>query len=157
MTRLMTAACVALALAAPAAQQAAGRDLVGVWKLVSYTRDGKPLAMEAMLVITPKHFTRVLMEKDRPDFEGFDFRRVEKLTPDQLRVIAEAYPRFNASSGTWRVAGNVFYFTSTAHHNPGAVGRESDRTFELKGDRLRMYAQAGSGQVDEIWERVENF
>lgn len=133
------------------------RDLVGVWRLASYTRDGKPVPMEAMLIITPRHFTRTLMEKDRPSFAAFDFRQVGALTPAQTRLIAETYPRSNFSAGTWRVAGETFYFTSTSHHNPDAVGREADRAFELAGDKLRLSAKAGSGVVDERWERVEKF
>lgn len=132
-------------------------DLQGVWKIVSYTRDGRKLEMEAMMVITRQHFTRVLMEKNRRKFEGFDFRQVEKLTPEQHRLVAEDFPRFNASAGTYRVEGDTFYFTSAAHHNPGAVGNESERKIDLKGDRLRLYGPAGSGVLDETWERVEKF
>ena len=145
------------AAAAAATAATAQVDLRGVWKIVSYTRDGQPVPLEAMLIITERHFTRVLMEKGRPKFENFNFREPDKLTPEQRRIVAETYPRFNASAGTYRIEGNIFYFRSTAHHNPGAEGRESDRRFELKGDRLRMYARAGSGEVDELWERIELF
>ena len=154
---LVVVVMIVAGLVTVARSRAAAPDLVGVWRLASYTRDGKALSMEAMLIITPKHFTRALMEKDRPSFAAFDFRRLDALTPDQVRLIAETYPRSNFSAGTWRVDGKVFYFTSTTHHNPDAVGRESDRTFELSGDRLRMQAQAGSGVVDERWERIERF
>src|SRR5688500_376670 len=108
--------------------------------------------MGGMLIITPRHFTRALMEKDRPSFAGFDFRQVHALTPEQTRLIAETYPRSNFAAGTWRLDGQTFYFTSTSHHNPDAVGRESDRAVELTGDRLRLSAKAGSGNVDERWE-----
>lgn len=161
MKRMTLGAVVAamgwLAVAVAQDRPAAGRDLVGVWRLAAYTRDGKAVPMDAMLIITPKHFTRTLMEKDRPSFAAFDFRQVGAMTPAQMRLVAESYPRSNFSAGTWRVDGRTFYFTSRTHHNPDAVGRESDRAFELAGDSLRLSAKAGSGVVDERWERVEKF
>jgi hypothetical protein len=151
------AAAVTVPAAAWQARPAPGRELVGVWRLVSYTRDGRTVPMTALLIITPRHFTRALMENDRPSFRAFDFRQLDALTAAQMRLIAETYPRSNFAAGTWRVEGTTFYFRSTSHHNPDAVGRESDRTFEVDGDQLRMRAKAGSGEVDERWERVERF
>lgn len=130
-------------------------DLRGVWRSVSYVRDGRKMDLDAMMIITARHISRTSMERNRPSFAAFDFRQVDKLTPDQQRAIARAYPMFNASGGTWRIDGDTLYFRSTVHHNPDAVGRESDRKFELRGDRLRLYGSAGSGMLDELWERIE--
>lgn len=132
-------------------------DLRGVWKIVSYTRDGRQVPMEAMMIITEHHFARVLVEKNRKKFEGFNFRQIDKLTPEQQRLVAENFVRSNASAGTYRVEAGTFYFKSAAHHNPGAEGHEAKRRIDLKGDRLRLYGPAGSGVLEEIWERVERF
>jgi len=131
-------------------------DLRGVWTLVSYTRDGRSVDREAMMIITQHHFTRILTDKKRQKFD-FDFRQVDKLTAEQQRQVAESFPQFNASAGTYRMEAGTFYFTSSAHHNPGAVRNESKRRIDLKGDRVRLYGPAGSGYLEEIWERVERF
>lgn len=130
-------------------------DLRGVWRSVSYVRDGRKMDLDAMMIITARHISRVSMERNRPSFAAFDFRQVDKLTPDQQRAIARAYPMFNAMAGTWRIDGDTLYFRSTVHHNPDAVGRESDRKLELQGERLRLYGPAGSGVLEELWERIE--
>jgi len=131
-------------------------DLRGVWKIVSYTRDGRSVDMEAMMIITQHHFTRVLMDKKRQKFD-FDFRQVDTLTAEQQRQVAESFPQFNASGGTYRVEAGTIYFKSSAHHNPGAVGHEAKRRIDLKEDRVRLYGPAGSGVLEEIWERAERF
>lgn len=131
-------------------------DLRGVWRNVSYSRDGKPVDLEAMMFISGSHFSRVSMERGRPPFE-FDFRAPDELTPEQIRQVAETFPRSNANAGTYRVADGVFHFQSLVHHNPGAVNNESERQMELNGDRLRFFGPAGSGYLEEVWERVETF
>jgi len=106
------------------------------------------------MIISPRHYSRVSMEKDRQRFD-FNFRQVEKLALEQRRFVADTFPRSDASAGTYRIEGGAFYFKSIAHHNPSAVGRESKRNIDWKGDRLRLYGPAGSGYLEEIWERVE--
>jgi hypothetical protein len=158
MSKLCRVTMVALFLLAGAplsdAQQAP--DLRGVWKLVSYTRDGKVMAMDAQMIITAKYYSRVSAERNRRQFDGFDFRR-DKLTDQQARLVADTFPQSNSSAGTYRLEGDLFYFKTPIHQNPGAIGKESDRRFQLHGDRLLMSAEAGSGYVEEVWERVEKF
>ncbi len=131
-------------------------DLRGVWRMVSYVRDGRPVQMEAMMLLTSSHFTRVLRQENRKKFD-FNFRQVDNLTPEQHRAMAEAFVLFNAAAGTYRIDGDICYFRSTVHHNPGAEGHEAKRNIDWNGDRLRLYGPAGSGVLEEIWERVEKF
>jgi hypothetical protein len=130
-------------------------DLRGVWRVVSYVRDGQPVEMDAMMIITGNHFSRVESERNRNKLEGIDFRRTDALTPAQMRLVAEAFPKTNAAAGTYRIENNVFYFTSVTHHNPAAVGHEAKRTIDLQGDRLTLSGPAGSGVLREVWERIE--
>ncbi len=131
-------------------------DLRGVWQMVSYIRDGRPVQMEARMFLTSRHFTRVMRQKNRKDF-GFDFRQVENLTPEQHRAVAEAAVLFNAATGTYRIEQDAIYFKSVLHHNPAAEDHEAKRNIEWKADRLRLYRTSGSGLLEEIWERVEKF
>ena len=133
----------------------AAPDLRGVWKIVSYVRDGKPVEMDAVMIVTDRYFSRVESERNRPSLDGVDFRKVDALTPAQIRLVAEAFPRANAAAGTYRIEGQTFYFTSVAHHNPAAVGHEAKRTIDLRGDRLILSGPAGSGVLAETWERIE--
>jgi hypothetical protein len=132
-------------------------DLRGVWKVVSYVRDGQTVPMDAMMIITGRHFSRVESERNRNPLEGIDFRRVDALSPAQIRLVAEAFARTNGSSGTYRVEGGTFYFTSVTHHNPAALGHEAQRKINLQGDRLKLSGPAGSGVLEETWERIEKF
>jgi hypothetical protein len=154
--RAASAAAVAAVAgaAAPAAKAQGAQALRGVWRIVTYTRDGEKVDLDAIMIITGRHYTRVQSERTRKPFE-FDFRKLDALNPAQVRQIADAYVGSNASAGTCRVEKDVFYFSSIAHHNPGAVGGESKRRFTLKGNRLQFFGPAGSGDLDELWERVE--
>jgi hypothetical protein len=158
-TALVVAAAVAASLGVAGETQRPGAspDLRGVWKLASYVRDGKPVPMDAVMIITPGHFSRVESERDRNALDGIDFRHTDKLTPEQLRIVAEAYSKTNASAGTYRTDAGMFYFTSMVHHNPQAAGHEAKRKLSLNGDRLILSGPAGSGDLIETWERVETF
>lgn len=144
-------------LGATRAHTAAPPDLRGVWKSVSYVRDGKNVPLDAMMIVTRGYFSRVESERDRPSLAGIDFRAPATLSAEQLRRVAESFPRTNASSGTYRVDGDTFYFTSVTHHNPDAVGHEAKRKIALTGDRLVLSGPAGSGVLQETWQRVEKF
>jgi hypothetical protein len=154
---LVAAALASLGVAADARRSPAVPDLRGVWRVVSYVRDGKTVPMDAVMIVTPGHFSRVESERDRNALEGVDFRRTDRLTPEQLRVVADAYSKTNASAGTYRIDADTFYFTSIVHHNPQAAGHEAKRKLMLNGDRLVLSGPAGSGDLVETWERVEKF
>lgn len=153
--QFVRAATTAAVGACVSSAAAAGPVLRGVWKIVSYTRDGATVDLDAMMIITARHFSRVESERARKPF-AFDFRKLDALTPAQVREVAESFVGSNASSGTYRIENDVFYFTSVTHHNPGALGHEAKRRFTLTGDRLRFSGPAGSGELEEVWERVES-
>ena len=154
---IAAAALASLGVAADARHSPAAPDLRGVWKVVSYVRDGQNVPMDAVMIVTTQHFSRVESERGRNALEGVDFRRTDKLTPEQMRTVAEAYSKTNASAGTYRTDADTFYFTSMVHHNPQAAGHEAKRKMALTGDRLTLSGPAGSGQLVETWERVEKF
>jgi hypothetical protein len=154
---LAAAALASLGVSVDAGRAPAATDLRGVWKVVSYVRDGKTVPMDAVMIVTPQHFSRVESERGRNALEGLDFRRPDTLTPEQLRIVAEAYSKTNASAGTYRTDADTFYFTSIVHHNPQAAGHEAKRKMALNGDRLILSGPAGSGELVETWERVEKF
>jgi hypothetical protein len=144
--------CAAFLAGTPRADN--GPDLRGVWTLVSLTEEGKPVAMNAMMILTKQYYARVTVEKNRPKFEGFDFRKPEALTPEQLRLVAFTFPRSNSNGGTYRVEGDMFLFTATAHQNPNAEGQDFRRRIALTGTRLKMIQESGQ-KAEEVWERVE--
>lgn len=136
---------------------AAAPNLQGVWKCVSYVRDGRPVPIDAIMIISRGYFSRVESDHARPSLEGIDFRKPASLSPEQLRRVAESFPRANASAGTYRIEADTFFFTSMTHHNPDAVGHEAKRRIALTGDRLVLSGPAGSGVLEETWQRVEKF
>src|SRR5262249_55669882 len=125
-------------------------------RLVSITQDGHDVPSNGWMVITKTHYARVVTEKGRDRLQDVPFRTPDKLTPEQQRLVASTLARSNSNAGTYRIAGDVWRFTSLAPSNPGAEGNEFRRKIELSGNRLRLIQESGT-KADERWERVEEF
>lgn len=137
-------------------------SIVGVWKLkaVEFRTGGddvlRPFGANprGLLIITKEgHFALQVMDPRRPEFASGD------VFGSTLDEKASAMQGFSAYSGTYTVHGNRITIRIDTSLFPNWVGRDEERTFELKGDTLDIRTKsvlAGGNAVsaDVIWTRV---
>ena len=117
--------------------QNAKSDIVGTWKLVSQSHDGKKIPLgdvTKLKFISKKYFTWVSY-------------------PNSNKII-----RHSVGGGTYTFDGKICVETFE-YAGVGAtqyLGKKYIHNVELKGNRLHQWGKNSSNiYIDELWERVE--
>lgn len=133
--------------------------LYGVWEMTYYARDGNAIDWTGMMIITPGHFSRIYMHKDRPVIQD-RYKNLSDLTDEEKNTIVDIFvPKFGGASGTYRIEGTQLFFQPIFVANPGLKGREPSRMFTLDRDRttLTLKGTYSRGyEVEEIWVKRED-
>ena len=149
---------VAVALTGNAQAQKDER-LYGVWEMTFYARDSKAVDWTGMMIITPGHFSRIYMHKERPLIRD-RFEKLADLTDEEKNTIVEALvPNFGGASGTYRIENDRILINPIFPANPGLKGHEPTRVFSLSqdGTQLTFKGTMSRGyEVEEIWVKRED-
>ena len=141
------------------AQERNGKGLYGVWKMTFYARDGKAVDWTGMMIITPEHFSRIYMHKERPVFQD-RYEKLSDLTEQAKNTIVEALvSNFGGASGKYRIDGDRLFFIPEFPANPGLRSCEPSRVFSLDqdGTQLTLNGTTSRGyEVEEIWVKRED-
>ncbi len=150
---------VVLALAGSAYAQRDER-LYGVWKMTHYTREGQVMDWTGVMFITPDHFSRNYMARERPSIQD-QYEKPADLTDQEKTDMVEAlHQKFGGASGTYRIENDTFFFQPIASATPGLAERQPRRQFEInqEGTRLTFRGSMSRGYaVGEVWEKVEDW
>ena len=114
--------------------------LVGVWELVSDSRDGLHL-------FTESHYTMVQMTKNRKRYQGNEPTQAEE---------AEAFRTFSGRGGRYEVSGSTVTFHRTIVRNPQAIDTERKYRFTIEGNRMNWVGiePDGSRGPEMLWQKV---
>ena len=149
---------VAVALTSTAQGQKDER-LYGVWEMTFYARDNKAIDWTGMMIITPKHFSRIYMHKERPVIRD-RYDNLSDLTEEEKNTIVEALvPNFGGASGNYRIENDRLFFIPNFPADPGLKTREPSRIFSLNqdGTQLTLKGMMSRGyEVEEIWVKKED-
>jgi lipocalin-like protein len=147
-----------------AVPQAIASQLVGVWKLVSYTdkqegrEDRSPFgpAPEGLLIYTPDGFVSAqLMQPGRSPFQSSDWPRG---TPDEYRQAGSGYIAYCGVYEVDELKATVTHTPSVALL-PSLIHQGQLRSITLKGDRLTLSvgarAESGASATSRLeWQRA---
>ncbi len=127
--------------------------------MVSYSRNGRPLDWDGMMIFTRKHFSRNYMARKRPVFGSDVINRAELSAEEKNNVVEALVQKFAADAGTYRVEGDHLYFDIDVAKTPSNVGRRGSGrryAFAQGGQRLLLKGTMASGiSVEEVWEKTE--
>lgn len=137
---------------------ASGQDLIGTYKLVSFTvnfSDGTTLDAYGKLpsgytIITPKRFTSLLVS---------DTRKAGTSTEDKLAL----YNSQLAYSGLYTIEGTKLITAVDVSWNQAWTGTKQGRTFTVDGNRLTlvtdpapsMFVPGKTASARLVWEKIE--
>ena len=156
---LMILAVVAMVALTGRAQGQRDERLYGVWEMTFYARDGKAIDWTGMMIITPEHFSRIYMHKERPAIRD-RYDNLSDLSEEEKNTIIEALvTNFGGASGNYRLEGDRLFFIPNFPANPGLKGREPSRIFSLNqdGTQLTFKGTYSRGyEVEEIWVKKED-
>ena len=133
--------------------------LFGVWEMTFYARDSKAIDWTGMMIITPEHFSRIYMQKERPVFRD-RYEKLSDLTEQEKNTIVEALvSNFGGASGKYSIDGDRLFFIPSFPANPGLKDCEPSRVFSLNqdGTQLTLKGMMSRGyEVEEIWVKRED-
>ena len=156
---LMIFAVVAMVALTRKAQGQKDERLYGVWEMTFYTRDSKAIGWTGMMIITPEHFSRIYMHKERPVIQD-RYDNLSDLTEKEKNTIVETLvSNFGAASGNYRLENDRLFFIPNFPANPGLKGREPSRVFSFSedGTQLTFKGTYSRGyEVEEIWVKKED-
>ncbi len=141
------------------AQGERDKRLYGVWEMIFYARDGKAIDWTGMMIITPEHFSRIYMHKERPAIRD-QYDNLSDLTEeDKNSVVETLVSNFGGASGNYRLEGDRLFFIPNFSANPGLKGKEPSRVFDVNqdGTQLTLKGMHGRGcEVEEVWVKRED-
>jgi len=136
----VTAALPALTFGATTTSKSG--SIQGTWKTVEVTLPGPngrviTNLQPNLVIVTPKHYSRVEDHADRPRPTLEDANHA---TADELR---SAWGPFVAEAGTYELSGNVITMSPIVAKNPAAMARGTFSAFSyrLVGDTLMLVQQ----------------
>ncbi len=135
------------------------RRFEGVWRMLSYSRNGQKLEWDGMMILTRTFFSRNYMARKRPMFSG-EFETRSDLSVEEKDKVVEALVRgFAGDSGTYRIENDRLLFDIDVAKVPSNVGRRGSwrqYAFEKGNTHLLLKGARSSGiTVEEVWEKVE--
>ncbi|MFB3141536.1 MAG: hypothetical protein ACE1Z2_01885, partial [Acidobacteriota bacterium] len=121
---------------------------------------GQVMDWTGMMFITPKHFSRNYMARERPSIQD-RYENPADLTDQEKTDMVEAlHQKFGGASGTYRIENDTLFFQPIASATPGLAERQPRRQFEInqEGTRLTFRGSMSRGYaVGEVWEKVEDW